>query len=160
MPNGPLIPGLREYDAPRRRRARGFWLGVAGVIAALVALVVVGGLVAGIGPLRILGTSESPLTPVAWRATEEANLIQVSVALPDSGLCTGDEIVVRAIEHPDVVEISAARTSPRGSDECAGIGIAGDATWIDLLLDQPMGSRMAIRQEDRVPLPADPAVTP
>lgn len=159
MPNGPLIPGLREYDAPRRRRARGFWLGLVGVIAALTALVVVGGLVAGIGPLRVLGTSESPLTPVAWRATEQPNVIQVSVTLPDSGLCTGDEVIVRAIEHPDLVEISAARTAPRGSDECAGIGIAGDATWIDLALDQPMGSRMAVRQDDRVPLPADPATT-
>jgi hypothetical protein len=160
VPNGPLIPGLREYDAPRRRRARGFWLGLVVVIAALTALVVVGGLVAGIGPLRALGTSESPLTPVAWRATEQPNVIQVSVTQPDAGLCTGDEIIVRALEHPDVVEISAARTSPRASDECAGIGIAGDATWIDLVLDQPMGSRMAIRQDDRVPLPADLPPTP
>ncbi len=160
MPNGPLIPGLREYDAPRRRRARGFWLGLVGVVAVLAALVVVGGLVAGIGPLRALGTSEAPLTPVAWRATDQPNVIQVSVGLPDSGLCTGDEVVVRALEHPDIVEISAARTSPRGSEECAGIGIAGDSTWIDLVLDQPMGARMAIRQDDRVPLTADQAATP
>ena len=161
MPNGPLIPGLREYDAPRRRRrAKGLWLGVVAAAVVVVLLVVLGGLVAGIGPLRALGTSESPLTPLAWRATDNPYLVQVSVALPDSGLCTGDEIVVRAIEQPDVVEVSAARTSPRGSDQCAGIGIAGDATWVDLTLDQPMGSRMAIRADDRVPLQGEPAVTP
>jgi len=130
-----------------------------GAIVVVGALVVLSGLVAGIGPLRVLGTSESPLTPLAWRATDDPTLVQISVALPDAGLCTGDEVVVRAIERPEVVEISAARTSPRGSDACAGIGIAGDATWVDLRLDQPMGARMAIRADDRVPLIAEPATT-
>ena len=100
MPSGgPLIPGLREYDAPRRRRSPVFWVWAIGSVVVVLALVVLGGLVAGIGPLRALGTEEAPLTPVSWRATDDPNLIQVAVALPDAGLCTGDEVVVRAIER-------------------------------------------------------------
>jgi hypothetical protein len=155
---GPLIPGLREYDAPRHRRSPAVWLWLAGALASVLALVVLGGLVAGIGPLRALGTDETPLNPVAWRPTADPLVIQVAVALPDSGLCTGDEVVVRTIGRPTVVEVSAARTTPRRSAGCAGIGIAGDRTWVDTGLDQPMGTRMAVRQSDRVPLQAEPAV--
>ena len=129
-----------------------------GAIVAVVALVVLGGLVAGIGPLRALGTDETPLNPVGWRPTAEVDVIQVAVALPDSGLCTGDEVVVRAIERPTLIEVSAVRATSRGGGECAGIGIAGDRTWVDLRLDQPMGTRMAVRESDRVPLEAEPSV--
>jgi len=87
-------------------------------------------------------------------------VIQVAVALPDSGLCTGDEVVVRTIERRTVVEVSAARTTPRRSAGCAGIGIAGDRTWVDNRLDLPMGTRMAVRQSDRVPLEAEPQAVP
>lgn len=153
MPNGPLIPGMREYDAPRRRRSPVFWMWTLGAVLAAIALVVLGGLVAGIGPLRALGTSETPLDAVAWRATTDPHLIQVAVALPQSGLCTGDEVVVRAIERPTLIEVSAVRAAPRGAGECAGIGIAGDRTWVDLSLDMPMGTRMAVREGDRLPLP-------
>jgi hypothetical protein len=156
---GPLIPGLREYDAPRRRRSPVVWVWTLGAIASVLVLVVLGGLVAGIGPLRALGTDESPLNPVAWRATADPTVIQVAVALPDAGLCTGDEVVVRAIGRPTVVEVSAARTSPRASAGCAGIGIAGDRTWVDLRLELPMGTRMAIRQSDRVPLEVEQPVS-
>ena len=158
MARGPLIPGLREYDAPRRRRSPVFWMWTIGAVAAVAALVVLGGLVAGIGPLRALGTDEAPLTPVAWRPTVDAQVIQVAVALPESGLCTGDEVVVRAIERPTLIEVSAVRATARGSGECAGIGIAGDRTWVDLTLDLPMGTRMAVRQADRVPLEAESAL--
>jgi hypothetical protein len=123
-----------------------------GSIIAVVALVVLGGLVAGIGPLRALGTDETPLTPVSWRVTSDPQVIQVAVALPESGLCTGDEVVVRAIERPTLIEVSAVRATARGGEECAGIGIAGDRTWVDLALDMPMGTRMAVRESDRVPL--------
>ena len=46
MARGPLIPGLREYDAPRRRRSPVFWMWTIGAVVAVVALVVLGGLVA------------------------------------------------------------------------------------------------------------------
>ena len=160
MARGPLIPGLREYDAPRRRRSPVFWMWTVGAVVAVAALVVLGGLVAGIGPLRALGTDETELNPVSWRPTADPQMIQVAVALPDAGLCTGDEVVVRAIERPTLIEVSAVRATPRGAGECAGIGIAGDRTWVDLSLDLPMGTRMAVRQSDRVPLEAERAVQP
>lgn len=161
MPRDPLIPGLREYDAPRRkRRTSVFWGWLLGGVAVIVALVVAGGLVAGIGPLRALGTAETPLDPVAWRATADPQTIQVAVALPESGLCTGDEVLVRVIERPNLIEVSAVRAAPRGSAECAGIGIAGDRTWVDATLDDPMGERTAVRVSDRVPLVNETATTP
>jgi hypothetical protein len=131
-----------------------------GSVVVVLSLVVLGGLVAGIGPLRVLGTDEAPLTPVSWCTTADPKVIQVAVALPDSGLCTGDEVVVRAIERPTVIEVSAVRASPRGSDQCAGIGIAGDRTWVDLQLDLDMGTRMAVRESDRVPLEVEPPNAP
>lgn len=160
MARGPLIPGLREYDAPRRRRSPVFWMWTIGSIVVVLSLVVLGGLVAGIGPLRVLGTEEAPLTPVSWRTTADPKVIQVAVALPDAGLCTGDEVMVRAIERPTLIEVSAVRASPRGSDQCAGIGIAGDRTWVDVQLDLDMGTRMAVRESDRVPLEVEPPGTP
>lgn len=161
MPRDPLIPGLREYDAPRRRRRTpAFWGWLFGGIAVIVALVVAGGLVAGIGPLRALGTAETPLDPVAWRVTPDPRVIQVAVELPESGLCTGDEVLVRVIERPNLLEVSAVRAAPRASAECAGIGIAGDRTWVDVTLDDPMGERTAVRVSDRVPLANESTPTP
>ena len=161
MPRDPLIPGLREYDAPRRRRRSPvFWGWLLGGVGVVVALVVAGGLVAGIGPLRMLGTAETPLNPVAWRVTSNPLVIQVAVALPEAGLCTGDEVLVRVIERPNVLEASAVRAAPRGAEQCSGIGIAGDRTWVDVALDDPMGDRTVVRLSDRVPLPNESNPTP
>lgn len=164
MVRGPLIPGLREYDAPRRRRAPAIWVwSLAGALVVVV-LVVVGGIVAGIGPLRALGLVETPLTSVAWRETTDPEVIQVAVVLPDTGLCTGDEVVVRAIERATVVEVDAVRTAPRSSADCTATGIAGDRVWVDVALADPIGERTLVRIEDRVPLdredPADAVVGP
>ncbi len=149
---GPLIPGLREYDAPRRKRAPAIWVwSVAGVIAVAV-LILVGGIAAGIGPLRAFGVVETTLTPVSWRPGVEPDTLQVAVALPESGLCTGDDVLVRTIERPTVVEVTALRAAPRGSADCAGIGIAGDRTWVDVRLGDPLGERSLIRMPDRIPL--------
>ena len=152
MPRDPLIPGLREYDAPRRKRKPAVWVYTLGAIVVGFVLIVVVGLVAGIGPLRSLGTSESPLQPMSWRPTADPRVIQVAVMLPESGLCTGDEVVVRALERPNLIEVSAVRAAPRGSAECAGIGISGDQAWVDVSLDDPMGERTAVRTGDRMPL--------
>ncbi len=149
---GPLIPGLREYDAPRRKRAPAIWVWtIAGAIAVAV-LVLVGGIAAGIGPLRAFGVVETPLTPVSWRAGEQPNTLQVAVALPEAGLCTGDDVLVRTIERPTVLEVTAIRAAPRGSADCAGIGIAGDRTWVDVRLGAPLNGRSVIRMPDRTPL--------
>jgi hypothetical protein len=149
---GPLIPGVREYDAPRRKRTPAIWVwSIAGVVAVAV-LVLVGGIAAGIGPLRAFGVVETPLTPVSWRATDQPDTLQIAVALPESGLCTGDDVLVRTIERPTVIEVTAVRAAPRGSAECAGIGIAGDRTWVDVTLGEPLGERTLIRMPDRIPL--------
>lgn len=149
---GPLIPGLREYDAPRRRRAPAIWVWTMSGVVAVAVLVLVGGIAAGIGPLRAFGVVESPLSPVSWRAGDQPNTLQVAVALPDSGLCTGDDVFVRTIERPTVIEVTAVRAAPRGSADCAGIGIAGDRTWIDVRLGAPLEGRSLIRMPDRTPL--------
>jgi hypothetical protein len=152
---GPLIPGLREYDAPRRRRAPAIWVWTLAVIFSVGILVVVGGIAAGIGPLRAFGVVETSLTPVAWRPGETPAQLQVAVGLPDSGLCTGDEVFVRVLERPSVVEVSAIRAAPRSSADCAGIGIAGDRTWVDVRLADDLGDRTVIRMPDRIPLPLE-----
>lgn len=152
---GPLIPGLREYDAPRRRRAPAIWVWTLAAALALGALVVVGGIAAGIGPLRAFGVVETALTPLAWRMGPAPDQLQVAVGLPDSGLCTGDDVLVRVVERPAVVEVSAIRAAPRSSADCAGIGIAGDRTWVDVGLSDDLGSRTVIRMPDRIPLPME-----
>ena len=156
MARGPLIPGMREYDAPRRRRAPTVWVWSIAIVVAATLLIVVAGIVSGIGPLRALGLQETPLDAVGWRATADPQVIQVAVALPESGLCTGDEVIVRGLERSTVVEVSAVRAAPRGSEGCAGIGIAGDRTWVDLALGAALGERSVIRSGDRVPLEAEP----
>ena len=35
MARGPLIPGLREYDAPRHRRSPVFWMWTVGAVVAV-----------------------------------------------------------------------------------------------------------------------------
>jgi len=153
---GPLIPGLREYDAPRRRRTPAIWVWSAAGAFAIAVLVLVGGIAAGIGPLRAFGVVETPLSPVGWRATADPEVLQVAVALPEAGLCTGDDVFVRTIERPTVIEVTAVRAAPRGSADCAGIGIAGDRTWVDVSLGDPLGERTLIRMPDRVPLTEEP----
>ena len=63
MAQGPLIPGLREFDRPRRGWPR--WLTVVVLmLLAAVTLIVVAGFVGGVGPLRVLGQSTVPLEAV------------------------------------------------------------------------------------------------
>jgi hypothetical protein len=149
---GPLIPGMREYDAPRRKRASAVWIWLVMGAVSLGILVLVGGIAAGIGPLRALGVVETPLTALSWRETADPELIQVAVALPPAGLCTGDEVSVRLVERPGVVEVSPVRSAPRSSDECAGVGIAGDRTWVDVSLSMPLAGRSVIGMPGRIPL--------
>lgn len=153
---GPLIPGVREFDAPRRKRASAVvvW-GLVGVVSVAI-LVLVGGIAAGIGPLRALGVVETPLSALSWRATEDPMVIQVAVALPAAGLCAGDEVRVRLLERPRVIEVSPYRAAPRSSDECSGVGIAGDRTWVDVSLSSALGERSVIAMPGRIPLLIEP----
>lgn len=151
---GPLIPGHREFDVPRSRRA-GPLVWVIAVAATCALLVFLAGVFGGVGPLRALGAAESPLVPIAWRATASASVIQVAVAVPPSGLCPTDEVKVQGIERPGQVLVEATRTQPRGSRNCTGTGIAGDRLWVDVTLDQPLGDRSVLRESDKLPIPRE-----
>jgi hypothetical protein len=157
MQTGPLIPGMREIDAPRRSHAA-TWLWILGAVGLIAALVVLAGVVGGVGPLRALGARETPLQPVAYRLTSDPAVLQVAVALPTSGLCAGDEVRATGVERGPRVEVAAARVQAPGQEVCSGVGIAGDSTWVDVVLDQPLGERTVIRVEDRQPLPREAAV--
>jgi hypothetical protein len=156
VPAGPLIPGLQEYDAPRRRRG-GFLPWVLLALGLLAALTLIAGLIGGVGPLRALGAAESSMEPVAWRPTGSELVIQVAVAVPSAGFCAGDEVKALAVERGPRIEVSASRTQPRNQDVCSGVGIAGDRVWVDVAIDAPVAGRPVIRTTDRQPLPQEEA---
>ena len=54
MTSGPLIPGMNEFDGPRRGVPRIVWW-IAAACGVVVLLIGVAGLVGGVGPLRTLG---------------------------------------------------------------------------------------------------------
>jgi hypothetical protein len=153
MVTGPLIPGMRELDRPRRGWPAWLtWLLVsAGVLAVLV---VVAGLFGGVGPLRSLGMGTTSLQPVGYRPTVDDSVIQIAVTLPSTGLCRDDQISVKAFERGNRVEVESSVTRSRTAG-CAVMTIGGDVRWVDLQLGQPLGSRTVIRTSDREPLPRD-----
>ena len=153
MMSGPLIPGLREFDRPRRRWPA--WLsGLLVGLAVLVALVVVAGFVGGVGPLRSLGLSTTQLQPVGYRPMVDDTVLQVALTPPVTGLCREDEVAVVAFERGNRVEVEGTVTRSRTAD-CAITTIGGDVRWVDVKLDQPLGARSVIGAIDREPLPRD-----
>ncbi len=54
MTSGPLIPGMNEFDGPRRRVPRIVWW-IAAACGVVVLLIGVAGFGGGVGPLRTLG---------------------------------------------------------------------------------------------------------
>lgn len=153
MVNGPLIPGLKEFDGPRKGLPRFVWWILAGVAVAIAVLVLVG-LFAGTGPARSLGLLTQPLQPVAYRPTTSPEVIQVAIAVPPEGLCRGDELDVRAFARSTRIEVSAVRTSPRNAN-CETTGIVNDKVWMDVAIDAPLLDRQVIRESDRQPLPRE-----
>ncbi len=145
----------REFDVPRRRSLAPL-LWVLAILAVVVGLAVAAGLVGGVGPLRVLGVREQDLAPIAWRATGDPDLVQIAVALPPAGLCSGDEIYATAFARGPRLEIGAVLTQPRNRGTCSGIGIAGDRVWVDLRLDASSRDLAYVSVVDRAPLPEDP----
>lgn len=153
MPRGPLIPGIEEFDAPKRGVPRFVWaLLVVALIAALFTVAL--GLLAGAGPLRALGQVESTLQPVAFRPTTDELVMSIAVTLPPNGLCPDDEVQVIAFERGPRIEVEAKVEQSRNAT-CPETGIAGDSTWVDVTLRQPLGDRSVIRLSDRQPLQRD-----
>lgn len=153
MANGPLIPGLQEFDGPRRRLPRVVWWIAIGLVVA-IGVIVLAGLFAGTGPARSLGLVTEQLQPVGYRPTTSEQVIQVAVGVPADGLCRSDEVAVRTFARSNRLEVTAERTRSRSSG-CQATGIAQDRVWIDVALDAPLGERQVIREADRRPLPRE-----
>jgi len=145
----------REFDVPRRRSLAPL-LWVLAILAVVIGLAVAAGLVGGVGPLRVLGVREQDLAPIAWRDSGDPMLIQVAVALPPAGLCSGDEIYATAFERGPRLEIGAILAQPRNRGTCSGIGIAGDRVWVDLQLDEGSRGLAFVSVVDKSPLPEEP----
>lgn len=155
MANGPLIPGMREFDTPRSGTPGWLpWLIIAAVVVAV--LVVVAGLAGGVGPLRSLGLTTTALEPVQYRPTTSDTVIQVAVAMPAIGLCRDDDVTVIAFERGSRIEVEGSVTRSRRSS-CPVGTIGGDLRWVDVVLDQPLGTRTVVRLPDREALPRDTA---
>lgn len=150
MASGPLIPGLEEFDAPRRGIPRWILLTI-GVIAASAVFLLILGFVAGAGPLRGLGLQTQTLQPIAFRPTANPLVVQVAVGMPVEGICKGDSVTARAIEDGDVVVLNAEFTRLRNSN-CGTTGVGSNVAWIDVALDEPLAERSIIRGSDRLPL--------
>lgn len=141
---------MREFDRPRRRRPA--WLPwLLASVAVVVVLVLAAGFVGGVGPLRSLGLVTSDLNAVGYRPTSGDSVIQVSVAMPATGLCRDDDISVVAFERGNRVEVESTITRSRNST-CSPVAVGGDLRWIDVELDAPLGDRAVIRATDREPL--------
>ena len=144
---------MNEFDGPRRGVPRFvWWLLVTTLVVGV--LISAAGLVGGVGPLRSLGLVTEELQPVAFRPTTDDRSIQVAVALPPRGLCPDEQIQVVAFERGARVEVEAQVQRSRTSD-CPVTGIAGDRTWVDVVLSAPLDERSVIRALDRQPLPRE-----
>lgn len=154
MPQGPLIPGIEEFDRPKRGWPKWLTFVVVGLLL-LAGLVVVAGFVGGVGPLRILGQSVVPLTAVAYRELPDPLVIEVAVATPREGLCRNDELVVVAYERGNRVEVEGSVTRPR-SASCQAVTMGGDLSWVEVRLATPLGERTVINVEGREPLEQRP----
>lgn len=153
MANGPLIPGMREFDRPRKGWPAWVWWLIAGAVLLLV-LVLAAGFVGGVGPLRSLGQTTTGLSAVKYRPTAAANVIQVALQMPASGLCRDDEVTVTAYERSDRVEVDSNVTRPRRSS-CPVTNVGGDVRWVDVVLQEPLGTRQVVRLPDRLALPRE-----
>ena len=151
MAGGPLIPGLTEFDRPKGKRPA--WIGwLIGSVFVVVALIVVAGFVGGVGPLRFLGTTIIEVKPVSYQGDPASTLLNVSIALPASGLCREDQVSLVAFERSNRVEIEASVSRPR-SGQCTVTSLGGDVRWSEVELANPLGERRVIRTIDREPLP-------
>jgi hypothetical protein len=153
--NGPLIPGIREFDRPRKGWPAWVWWLIAAAVV-LVVLVLAAGFVGGVGPLRSLGQTTASLSPVQYRPTATDNVIQVAVAMPASGLCRDDDVSVTAFERSNRIEVESSVTRSRRSS-CPVTIIGGDLRWVDVVLAEPLGTRTVIRLSDRAALPRESA---
>lgn len=155
MVKGPLIPGLKEFDGPRRRVPRFVWVLL--VLAVLTALLLVFlGVFRGMGPLRGLGLATESLQPLAFRPTTDERVIQVAVAVPTDGLCEADPVDVQVAEDQARVAVSSSVTSLRNSS-CTKVIAADGEVWVDVVLGAPLQERPVVKASDGRELPRQSA---
>ena len=144
--NGPLIPGMQEFDRPRKSPWR--WVAlVVGILVIAFALVLVLGVFAGRGPLRGLGVNVENLQVINWRSTENEKVIELAVTMPASGLCRSSVIEPQVVQSSEQLVVAASvEQSKRAS--CPQMEVVGDRTWVMVQLDAPVGERTVIRSSD------------
>lgn len=152
MPQGPLLPGVQEFDRPRGRWPAWVRWTIVGVLVALVVLLAAG-FVGGVGPFRALGQRSMALDAVAYRTTLNPSQIQIGVAMPPDGMCPDDTLSVVAFERSNRVEIETTLTRARAG-RCDGVVMPGDLRWVEVSLSSPLQGRTVIRLPDRQALPA------
>lgn len=144
--SGPLIPGMREFDAPRKRNPVFLWWLMGFVV--LAGVVVVGlGVFAAAGPFRQLGLKTEQLETLAFRPTVIDKVVQISVALPAGGLCAQDVVEISLAEDAAAVYVGASVTTPRNIS-CPAVGLSADQVWVDAQLLAPLDQRHVVRADD------------
>ncbi|MDA3021533.1 MAG: hypothetical protein O2943_02525 [Actinomycetota bacterium] len=144
---GPLIPGMREFDSPRKKNPVIIWV-VLGLVV-LAGVIFLGlGVFAAAGPFRQLGLVTEKLEPLAFRPTIIETVAQISVALPAGGLCADDVVDISLAEDSDTVYVGASVTTPRNIS-CPAVGLSADQVWVDVQLIDPLGQRQVVRADDR-----------
>ncbi len=150
MAKGPLIPGMNEFDRPKKGMPR--WVGVFLALSVIsFGLLTLWGFVAGGGPFSQLGQVEQQLQPIGFRPTVEPEVIQVQVQLPKEGACATNSFNVSAEETPETVSISVELINPR-DNSCPDDQLTGEL-WLDLALDEPLNNRILTRSIDGQELP-------
>jgi len=142
---GPIIPGLNEFDRPKRGFPR--WAGfLIAVILGAGVLVGVWGFTAGGGPLSSLGQVSEELQPSGFRPTVDPDVFQVSVTSPQSGICPDQSVAVTTLESASEVVVAVSVTGPRNSS-CQQ-GANSDSIWVDVVLKEALDDRPIIRSID------------
>ncbi len=145
MNGGPLIPGLNEFDRPKR----GFplWAGFLIATTVIIALLLtIWGFAAGSGPFSSIGQVSEELQPDGYRPTVDLDVIQVNVTPPKSGICPDQNLAVTALESPSEIEVAVTLSGPRSSS-CQESASSG-SIWIDVLLQDPLAGRAIVRSID------------
>ncbi|MFM7145923.1 MAG: hypothetical protein ACKOE2_16375 [Actinomycetales bacterium] len=155
MVRGPLIPGLQEFDGPKRGVPKIVWVALVLVIIAVL-LVLFVGVFRGSGPLRSLGLVTDSLQPVAFRPTTDERIIQVAVSVPNDGICEADPVQVQAAEQAASVAVSASVTSLRNSS-CTKIIAPDGEVWVDVVLAAGLQDRAVVKASDGRALPRQSA---
>ena len=150
MAKGPLIPGMNEFDRPKKGMPR--WVGLFISLSIIsFGLLTIWRFVAGGGPFAQLGQVEVQLQPTGYRPTVEPDVIQVQVQLPKNGACATNTFNITADESEEIVSVAVELINPR-DNSCPGDQLTGEL-WLDLTLNEPLAPRILTRSIDGQELP-------